>query len=108
MSVLGWILLSGVLMGAIALVGVVTLLLSETMLRRLLMPLVAFSAGSMLGGAFFHMIPAGIETLGDPLQVSVLVVAGFTLFFLLEHMLHWHQCHVPEVERLFQVSIDFF
>jgi zinc and cadmium transporter len=99
MTVLAWIVLSGVLMGAIALVGAATLLFSESMLRRLLIPLVAFSAGSLLGGAFFHMIPASIEALVDPLRVSLLVVSGFTLFFLLEHFLHWHQCHLPEVER---------
>jgi zinc and cadmium transporter len=99
MSVLVWIIVSGLLMGAIALVGVLTLVFSESVLRRVLLPLVAFSAGSLLGGAFFHMIPASIEVLGDPLLVSLLVVAGFTLFFLLEYFLHWHQCHIPEHER---------
>lgn len=99
MSVLAWILASGVLMSAISLTGALTLLLSASMLRRLLMPLVAFSAGSLLGGAFFYMLPASLKTLGDPLEVSMLLVAGFTSFFLLEHILHWHQSHEPAVER---------
>lgn len=60
MSVLGWILLSGVLMSGIALVGSVTLLLEERTLERMLLPLVAFAAGSLMGGAFFHMLPGAL------------------------------------------------
>lgn len=93
MSLFLIIFLSGLLMSAIALVGAVTLLLSETMLQRILLPLVAFSAGSLLGGAFFHMLPASIEALGDVSRVSLLTVAGFSVFFVLEQFLHWHHCH---------------
>lgn len=58
MPVFLWIFISGLLMSALTLVGSVTLLFTETTLRRILSPLVAFAAGSLLGGAFFHMIPA--------------------------------------------------
>jgi len=56
-SSLAWIVSGGVAMGAISLVGAVTLLLGETTQRRLIRPLVAFAAGSLLGGAIVHMIP---------------------------------------------------
>ncbi len=52
-----WIVGSSILMCILALVGAVTLSLSEKTMKRLLLPLVALSAGSLLGGAFFHMIP---------------------------------------------------
>jgi zinc and cadmium transporter len=61
MSTLAWIITAGFLMSAIALVGSVTLLLKDETLQRILLPLVALAAGSLIGGAFFHMIPAGIE-----------------------------------------------
>ncbi|MBT8066210.1 MAG: ZIP family metal transporter [Gammaproteobacteria bacterium] len=80
-------------MSAIAMVGSVTLVLKPATLDRLLLPLVAFAAGSLIGGAFFHMIPAAVIEIGDILNVGVLVVAGFTVFFLLEQLLHWHHCH---------------
>jgi len=84
-------------MSAIALVGSVTLVLSEQTLKRILMPLVAFAAGSLLGGAFFHMIPAGLAAgLGDETTVYTLIVAGFAVFFGLEQFLHWHHCHRAE------------
>lgn len=46
MSTLLWILLGGIAMSALALVGSATLLLREETLDRLLLPLVAFAAGS--------------------------------------------------------------
>ncbi len=80
-------------MSAIAMVGSVTLLLKPATLDRLLLPLVAFAAGSLIGGAFFHMIPAAIEANANILGISVAVVTGFTAFFVLEQVLHWHHCH---------------
>jgi zinc and cadmium transporter len=59
------------------------------------MPLVALAAGSLLGGAFFHMLPEAIDETGNELSVYVSLVAGFALFFLLEQYLHWHHCHRP-------------
>jgi zinc and cadmium transporter len=93
MSTLAWIVIGGVLMSAIAMIGSITLVLKPATLDRLLLPLVAFAAGSLIGGAFFHMIPAAIVELDDVLSVGIAVVAGFTVFFLLEQLLHWHHCH---------------
>lgn len=64
-----WILAGGLLMSAIALVGSVTLVLREVTLKRLLLPLVALAAGTLLGGALFHMIPAAVEALGNRLSI---------------------------------------
>ncbi len=88
-----WILLSGLLMAAIALVGSVTLILEERTLKRLLLPLVALAAGTLLGGAFFHMIPAAVAQMGNGLPVYAWIVVGFVTFFVLEQFLHWHHCH---------------
>jgi len=87
-----WILFGGILMSAIALVGSVTLILRESTLERLLQPLVAFAAGSLIGGALFHMIPASLASM--PVMTTMgWVVVGFLIFFALEQFLHWHHCH---------------
>jgi len=96
MDVLFWIVGSGLLMSAIALVGSVTLLLREQTLRRILLPLVAFAAGSLLGGAFFHMIPAGLAAGMSVVAVHVWALAGFAVFFALDQFLHWHHCQQAE------------
>jgi len=58
-----WIFFGGILMSAIALVGSVTLVFREENLKKLLLPLVALPAGTLLGGALFH-IPASVDKLG--------------------------------------------
>ncbi len=85
-----WIVGGGVVMSAIALVGSVTTLMSEAALRRLQVPLVALAAGTMLGGAFFHLLPGALAAVDDKELVWSLVAAGFIVFFLLEQMLHRH------------------
>ncbi len=52
MTTLGWIVLLSMLMSAISLVGSITLVLKPATLDRLLLPLVAFAAGSLIGGMF--------------------------------------------------------
>lgn len=98
MSVFLWILIGGLAMAALALVGSVTLLLSEEALRRILLPLVSFAAGSLLGGAFFHMIPGALGEMGDVVSVLGLVLLGFAAFFVIEQFLHWHHCHRETAE----------
>ena len=93
-----WILLGGVGMSAIALVGSLTLLLSEATLDRIIKPLVAFAAGSLLGGAFLFMLPAAIVDSPGDIGVFLWTLAGFVLFFALEQLLHWHHCHRAEAD----------
>jgi zinc and cadmium transporter len=96
-ALLLWIIGSGLLMSAIALVGSVTLLLSERTLKRILLPLVAFAAGSLLGGAFFHMIPAGLAAGIGESAAAAWILSGFAVFFAIEQFLHWHHSHRADV-----------
>lgn len=98
MSVFAWIVLGGVAMSAIALVGSATLWLRPEQLERVVLPLVAFAAGSLMGGAFFHMLPASLAGGGDLESSLLFTVAGFVLFFALEQFLHWHHCHRAQVD----------
>lgn len=92
MTPLTWIVIGGLLMSAIALVGSATLLMKEETLERIILPLVAFAAGSLLGGALFHMLPAALEGGSDPLAIYGWTAVGFVSFFALEQLLHWHHC----------------
>lgn len=93
MTALTWIIVSGVAMSLIALVGSVTLILGDKTLKKILLPLVAFAAGSLIGGAFFHMIPAAINEMGNGIEVYVWIVSGFVLFLAMEQFLNWHHSH---------------
>lgn len=93
-----WIVAAGLAMTVIALSGSLTLLLSEGTLRRLLLPLVAFAAGSLLGGAFFHMLPEAMDAGMGMVETFGIMLGGFALFLALEQFLHWHHGHGPPSE----------
>jgi zinc and cadmium transporter len=94
-STLTWIIVAGLLMSALAMVGGVTLLLPDRTFARIVLPLVALAAGSLLGGALFHMLPGAVAVLGNDLSVYGWLAAGFVSFLVLEQFLHWHHCHRP-------------
>jgi len=96
METLWWIIGSGLMMSLIALVGAVTLLFRKETFERLILPLVALAAGSLIGGALFHLIPAALESrFLSPLMGMGWLAAGFITFFALEQFLHHHHCHRP-------------
>ena len=89
----GWILLSGVLMSSIALVGGLTTLLPARVMALVVIPLVALAAGSLLGGALFHMLPSSVAAMGSTLAVYGWVAVGLFGFLIRDQFLHWHHCH---------------
>ncbi len=95
MDAFWWILGGGVVMSCIALVGSLTLILPKRHFERIILPLVAMSAGSLLGGALFHLMPAAVEEMSG-LSPWLWCMAGFGSFFMLEQFLHWHHCHKPD------------
>lgn len=96
MSTLMWIVIAGLGMSALALVGAVTVFMPPPTTARLLLPMVGLAAGSLLGGAFFHMLPESVDALGNELAIYLALVSGFLVFFVLEQFLHWHHCHRAE------------
>jgi len=95
-STLTWIVVAGLGMSALALVGAITVFMSASTLDRIVLPMVGLAAGSLLGGAFFHMLPESVDALGNGTGAYLAVVVGFIVFFVLEQFLHWHHCHRAE------------
>ncbi len=92
MSVLVWIILATVVNGLAAFVGIFSLLIKEKFLKKILLLLVAFSAGGLLSGGFLHLLAESLEMLEA--EVAFLItLSGFSLFFIIERFLHWHHCH---------------
>lgn len=86
-----------------SLVGIFALSRKERFLRFILMDLVAMAAGSLLAGAFIHLLPESITVLGDTLPMQ-LTLFSFIGFFLFEKILRWHHCHDPAHESLHVVG----
>lgn len=88
-----WIVLFGSLMSVVSLVGGLLLLLTENKLQKILLSLVAFAAGALLGGAFFHMLPAYFKIHTTYSLGFLYLLLGYCVFFTLEQFLHWHHCN---------------
>jgi zinc and cadmium transporter len=79
----------------ISFVGVATLVLRKDLLNKSVFILVSLAVGALLGDVFIHIIPEAYEGLGDPTLISLAIIAGILLFFVLEKILHWHH-HTSE------------
>lgn len=87
-------LLSVLVVSALSLIGVLVLSVNAQTLRRWLIVMVSFSAGALLGDAFLHLLPELVEEYGEwTLNMSLGIIAGMLIFFILEKVIHWHHCH---------------
>jgi zinc and cadmium transporter len=90
--VLAWILGSTILISLLSLVGVFTLALEEKLLKKILLILVGFSAGGLMGGALLHLLPEALE-ISPVTDVFSFFLLGFIAFFIMERVLRWRHCH---------------
>jgi zinc and cadmium transporter len=92
-----YILLATFIVSLISFVGIFTLALKGRKLDKILLILVGLSAGTLMGGAFIHLLPEAVESnIGT--DAFLVVLAGFILFFVIEKFLHWRHCHKGECE----------
>jgi len=93
MFTLALILLSTFIVSLISLIGILFLSLKEKLFSKILLLLVSFASGTLLGGAFLHLIPESLATFNENVFVAILL--GIVVFFLLEKFL-WRHCHERE------------
>lgn len=98
MSPLLYSLLGALAISFISLIGIVALALKEKFLKKILILLISFSAGALLGAAYFHLLPESLELVENYSSVFEYLLVGFCLFFVLERILRWHHCHKVNCE----------
>ena len=86
---------SVIIVSLVSLAGVVMLSFKLDRLKKILIFIVSFSAGSLLGGAFLHLLPELFEESGYTLKTAFLLIGGIFIFFVLEKYIHWRHCHEP-------------
>lgn len=87
-----FIILATVINGLIGLVGVLTFWIREKSLKKILIILVAFSAGALMGGGFFHLMAEALES-SEAVTAFGYLMLGFVFFFFTERILYWRHCH---------------
>jgi zinc and cadmium transporter len=75
-------------------------------LDRILFILLSFSSGSILGTAYFDLLPEAISFLGEAhLSITVLYITlGFVGFFFIERFIYWFHGHLHGSEHKSEVD----
>lgn len=93
-------LIIAILVGsAISLTGGLFLLRAKKRRKLAILLTLPFGAGALLAAAFFDLLPESFK-LGDPRQLLLWTLAGFTLFFVLERSSSWfHHHHEHQIDN---------
>jgi len=83
----------------LSLAGALTFMMRRELQRSVLLYMVSFSVGGLLGGAFFHLIPEAAESSGFTPRVAAYILLGILSSFIVEQCLKWRHCHVPTSEE---------
>ena len=92
MNSLFYSLISAVIVSLISLIGIIFLAF-KIRTQKIVEILVGFATGALLGDAFLHLLPEGIQTLEFPF-LGILILIGIFLFFILEEFICWRHCHL--------------
>lgn len=87
-------LISVFIVSLISFIGIITVAVKKQFLQGIILYLVSLSAGALLGGAFFHLIPEASEKLGFSLNLGFYILSGILVFFVLEKLICWRHCHI--------------
>lgn len=94
MSTLEYILLFTLLGSLGSLIGGIILLSKEKLALKISHLLASFAAGTLLGTAFFDLLPeAAHEAEETGIEIFAWVLGGILVFFFIERFIHWFHHH---------------
>ncbi|MFB6142836.1 MAG: ZIP family metal transporter [Halorientalis sp.] len=93
------IYLSVAFVSLLALVGVLTVSVDQGRLRAGVLYLVSFSAGTLFGDTFLHLVPETVAVGGFGTTTGLLLLGGVVLGFAVEKYAAWHHHHDPRPGR---------
>src|SRR3989338_1739732 len=97
-NTLYYIFASIIIVSLVSFVGALALFFSSKHLNQLLIYLVSFSAGALLGDVFIHLLPETAST-GFGISSSLYILCGIVTFFIVEKFIHWRHCHLGHTEE---------
>lgn len=85
-----YIIISTMVISLASLVGIFFISIRKGLLDKIILDLVTFATGVLLGGALLHLIPEAFES---GINAPLWILSGIILFFILEKFLFWRHCH---------------
>ncbi|MFH1649109.1 MAG: ZIP family metal transporter [Candidatus Woesearchaeota archaeon] len=95
MSVVIPTILSVLAVSLVSFIGALFLAMNPETLKKMVLFLVSFATGAILGDVFIHLLPETMKACGQVAQASYLILAGLLVFFVVEKFIHWRHCHIP-------------
>jgi len=66
--------------------------------QKIISNMVSLAVGTLLGTAFLEIIPHSIELSGDVNRVSIIILLGIFILFIMEKFFIWRHCHGSNCE----------
>lgn len=100
MTLLSWIIIFSLVGGVLSVIAASSFLVLPEKWRGHLLPhLVSYAIGALLGAAFLGLLPhAMLGAPDDVHNISMTVLIGLLMFFLLEKLVLWRHCHHDDCE----------
>ncbi len=89
---------SVIIVSLISLIGVFFLSIDQKRLAKMLLFMVSFAAGALMGDSFLHLLLESVKGGMQP-KISVFILTGILVFFILEKIISWRHCHIPTSEE---------
>lgn len=91
------IILATVGVSILSIIGILFFYVKQKKFNKIMLSMVALSAGAMLGNASFHLLPEAFESVNkgiiSTMTTMLLFVGAFVFSFLFETLFSWHHCH---------------
>lgn len=88
-------ILAVLIVSVISLIGILTLGIKTQQLKKILIYFIAFSAGTLMGDAFLHLLPETVEEYGFTLTTGLAILGGILIGLITEKVIHRNHCHLP-------------
>ena len=88
-------LVSVLIVSLVSLTAVFYMPIKVERLKQILIYMISFSAGALLGDAFLHLLPEAVSEYGFGINVSLYILAGVAFSFIVEKFIHFRHCHLP-------------
>lgn len=96
MTLLIYILIFSFIGSVVSIIGGTLLLLKEKFARKISHFLASFAAGTLLGTAFFDLLPEAMEFSQETTDIFLWALVGILVFFLIERFIHHHGDYAEE------------